>query len=438
MANHALCAPSGHAKWSNCAGALAMEQGVPNTSSKYSDEGTAAHFLASTCLEKQTDAVGYIGREIVLWAEPDKVGDAIHHTTFKEAIPVDEANVTNSAFIVDVEMACHVQCYVDAVRRYAEGGDLLVEQRLIIAHLTGEEGAEGTSDAVVFADNGDEMIVIDLKYGMGEAVSPDENGQLSMYALGALPLADMFGYEVKRVRLVIHQPRINPEPLEWACELEHLLRFGDKVPEAAQHATSLLNATPEVLHTQLTPGEKQCRWCRAKAICPAIERQVVETIGFENLEQVAAKPPMFEALDLTGVPADKLAQRMAAAPLVEMWCKAVRAETERRLLASESVPGWKLVQGKKGNRQWGDEAEAEEMMKAMRIKHDQMYSYKLISPTTAEKLAKSEVIGKRQWPKLQALITQADGKPSVAPESNERPALDVSCGFVAIEEGEAE
>lgn len=51
---------------------------------------------------------------------------------------------------------------------------------------------------------------------------------------------------------------------------------------------------------------------------------------------------------------------------------------------------------------------------------------KLISPTTAEKLYKAGAIGPRQWPRLQELITQAEGKPHVAPESDSRPALVVT------------
>jgi hypothetical protein len=62
-------------------------------------------------------------------------------------------------------------------------------------------------------------------------------------------------------------------------------------------------------------------------------------------------------------------------------------------------------------------------LKAMRIKHAQMYDYKLASPTSIEKLVKADEIGPRQWTKIQALITQSEGKPSVAPESDKRPAL---------------
>lgn len=61
------------------------------------------------------------------------------------------------------------------------------------------------------------------------------------------------------------------------------------------------------------------------------------------------------------------------------------------------------------------------MLKAFRLKDDQIYDRKVISPTTAEKLAKAEAIGKRQWPKLAALIVQPEGKPSVAPAADPRP-----------------
>ena len=65
------------------------------------------------------------------------------------------------------------------------------------------------------------------------------------------------------------------------------------------------------------------------------------------------------------------------------------------------------------------------MLKTFRLKVEEMYDFKLISPTTADKLAKAETIGKRQWPKLQGLIVQSEGKPHVAPASDPRPALDI-------------
>jgi hypothetical protein len=112
---------------------------------------------------------------------------------------------------------------------------------------------------------------------------------------------------------------------------------------------------------------------------------------------------------------------MGAIDLVESWCKAIRAKVESELFAGRTVPGYKIVQGKRGNRKWADPVAAEDLMKTMRVKD--MYDYTLISPTTAEKLAKAGEIGPRQWPKLKALITQAEGGPSVAPESDKRPPM---------------
>jgi len=59
----------------------------------------------------------------------------------------------------------------------------------------------------------------------------------------------------------------------------------------------------------------------------------------------------------------------------------------------------------------------------MRLKVEEMYDLTLISPTTAEKLTKAGTLGPKQWTKVQTLITQSEGKPSVAPESDKRPAL---------------
>lgn len=122
---------------------------------------------------------------------------------------------------------------------------------------------------------------------------------------------------------------------------------------------------------------------------------------------------------LNGTP---LHHQMFAVGLIEDWCKAVRAETERQLLAGDEVPGFKLVLGKAGARAWKDAEEAEKQLKTMRLKVEEMYDLKLISPTSAEKLAKAKVLGPRQWTKLQPLIGRSDPKPSVAPAADKRDA----------------
>ena len=90
------------------------------------------------------------------------------------------------------------------------------------------------------------------------------------------------------------------------------------------------------------------------------------------------------------------------------------------------MPGYKLVQGKRGARQWADPAEAEKVLREQfRLPVEKAYDLKLISPTSAEKLAKAGEIGPRQWAKVVPLIVQRDGAPSVAPVSDSRPAITV-------------
>jgi hypothetical protein len=132
--------------------------------------------------------------------------------------------------------------------------------------------------------------------------------------------------------------------------------------------------------------------------------------------------------------ANSLSIAMAAVPLVEDWCKAVRARLEAELLAGKPVPGFKLVQGRNGARKWADEKTAEAALKKMKLKVEEMYDLKLITPPAAEKLAKAGTIGPKQWPSLQGLIVQKPGPPSVAPESDKRPAYSPADDFETINE----
>jgi hypothetical protein len=369
MSAHAQLSPSSAVRWMSCPGSVRMCEGIPDTSSDASLEGTMMHTVSSHCLTRGTDAAGYVGV-----TDPE------------------------TGLILQAEQAQAVQTYVDTVRDICEttGGKLLVEQRLSIWHMTGEEDAHGTADAVILTM--DELIVIDAKFGRGVAVEAEENPQLMMYAAAAYVEHEL-AYDFERVRMMIVQPRLNASP-EWTIPVPKLDNFMAEVQFSAE-LTRQADAP-------LMPSAKGCQWCRAKATCPAITNQIMD--DFDDVV-----PETADERDLARI--------MANADMIEKWVKAVRAEVERRLLAGEPVHGYKLVQGKKGNRQWADPDAAEETLKSMRIKHDQMYDYKLASPTSIEKLAKAGDVGPRQWTKIQDLITQSEGQPSVAPESDKRPAL---------------
>jgi hypothetical protein len=372
MSTHAVLSPSSAERWMNCYGSVELSKNIVDTGSSAANEGTMMHTVSATCLEKGYDAVGFIGT-------------------------ID----TETGLILQVSQANYVQDYVDYVRTLANltGAIMLIEQSLPIGFMTGEDGAHGTADAIIITE--DELIIVDAKFGF-KTVDAVENKQLQIYAAAAYEIYGM-AYDFKTVRLVIVQPRGTTTISEWVTTPKALMIFSEEVSFAAD---TILQG-----NDTLVPTEKGCQWCKAKATCPAIRNKVLT--DFETIV-----PETAESEDLSRV--------MENAGLIESWIKSIRAEVERRLMSGTPVAGYKLVQGKRGNRKWGNPEEAESTLKDMSFKHEMMYDYTLVSPTSIEKLVKSKQIDSDHWIKIQELITQSEGYPSVAPESDKRPVLNSS------------
>lgn len=374
-----------------CPGSVALEAPFPDSSSSFAAEGTVAHELASECLISGADPALLIGKP---------------------------ATVYGFDFTIDQTMVDHVKDYMKLVREYAEGGELMVEKRVGIGHLTGEDGAGGTSDAIII--KGTEIIIVDLKYGMGVRVDADANPQLMIYALGALHEYDLVG-DFDTVTMVIHQPRLN-HVSEYSIPVQELLQFGYVVQVKAKDVSAAITYQDQLdtwNDDYLSPGEKQCKFCKAKATCPALRAEMAEVVGGSaDLSDFADLVPQ----EITPDTSDNyLPVALSKVELVEQWCKAVRAEAERRLLAGQPVTGYKLVAGRTGNRDWKDTKAVEEMMKkTFRMRDDQVYDFKLISPTKAEKVFKENP---KRWANLQEQIVRSEGKPSVAPATDKRPEM---------------
>jgi hypothetical protein len=368
-----------------CPGSVTLEADIPDTSSAYAREGTAAHELAALVLEDSGSyASDYVGKKI---AFNDHGEDVLWPIT--------------------KEMAEYVDDYVKFVRDRAKGKMLYVECKLSIGHVTCEAGATGTSDVVIIDIPNKTIEVIDLKYGMGVRVDADENPQLQLYALGALEEYSLVT-DFERVGMVIHMPRLN-HVSEWEIPVAQLVHFGDTARYAAE--------TVRLEDAKFNPGEKQCRFCKAKATCPALRAEITEIVGgVATLDDFTPETVDSQTGD------NYLPMAMSKVGLVEDWCKAVRAEVERRLLAGQTVDGYKLVEGRKGNRAWSDEDAVEKLFKSFRLRQEEMYDFRLISATKAEKLLKENP---KRWAKTEQLITRSDGKPSVAPATDKRPAMDV-------------
>lgn len=412
MSHAKLFSPSKADGWFACSGRPVMEAAFPDDGNQYSRDGTARHGAVAYCLRNPTftleQLVGYYVRltdgEVFMPNVDDDLAGAIEY--LEDWVEED-------------------QDYVDTVRALVrDGGELFVEQRLDFRRFiecTDPDDGFGTGDAVVLkpiheqgATTLYELIVIDRKTGYHE-VPVEWNKQLLLYALGAYDEHSLV-YDISRVRLIVHQRSAR----EWDCSVEELLEFAQ---EARSRAISVTNAV--AMHGKVDqvewnrtflnqqPSESACAYCKAMATCPSMQAKVQQVVG-ADFDDMATGDVEFNLEECT--PAN-LSTAMAAVGLLEDFCKAVRAEVERRLLAGHPVDGWGLELGREGARQWADPAAAEATLKKMRLKVEELYDLKLISPTTAEKLHKAGTIGPRQWPQLQPLITRAPAKPSVKPAS---------------------
>ena len=383
---HAFLGPSGLDAAIGCEIKIWAEQPYPNTSSPAASEGTAAHELAADCLVYEVAASAYIGHKII--------ADGI-------------------TYIVDADMASFVQVYLDYVN--AIDGLQCVEQKLPIEFLTGEKGAQGTADVVIISPDGETITVCDLKYGRGVQVNADNNAQLRAYGLAALRQYDLV-YDIKTINLAIVQPRLGHIDTETITTQE-LIAWGQTIRAVADR----ILAGPSGLTA--TPNDKSCKFCRAKANCPALHALVTTTVTneFNDLTETLSLPnKVLASMDrIQTIDNEQLAAVMPHLDLINDWCNAVKAECERRMFDGQTVTGFKVVAGKKGNRSWTDEETVAKILAA--LPNEDIFSMKLISPTKAEKVVPPEL-----WEQVKEMVYQPSGKSAVVSSNDKRAAIDVT------------
>lgn len=359
----------------SCYGSVALSEGVPNVSTQFAAEGTAAHYIASECLLEGERPDFYLGTVI---------------------------EVEGFAIPVDAEMVAAVEEYVDYINGSEQAGDEgTMEQSLTPALKKLHPSLGGTSDYIRWRAKEKLLEVIDYKHGAGVPVDVDDNKQLKYYALGAL-LSNP-AWKAETVKITIVQPRCDHEQgriRSYTFPAVDLVDFAGDVVAAAK-------ATEE-FGADLVPSKKACRFCPANAAnkCPAIEK--------ETNAVVAAS---FDMLEPGKYSLGQIAEFLAKVPLVEARIAALREFAYQRACAGEKIPGFKLVD-KRATRKWKDEEAVAK--RAAGIK-GAFTAPEVRSPAQLEKL-----IGKKQFAGYADLVSKESSGVTLVLDTDNRPSVEVA------------
>ena len=371
MKAHALLSPSAAHRWINCTAAPRLEATVEDSGSSYAAEGTLAHAYCAMKLKE------FLGRDISDEAAEIAELDSQYHTG-----EMDEYTDTYKTIVLEK---------YNAARASVEDAQLLVETRLDFSNYIPD--AFGTADAIIIADGTIE--VIDFKYGKGVKVSAYRNPQMMIYALGAYDRFN-FEYKINRVCMTIIQPRID-NLSEYQLPVPELMAWTDEVlvPKA--------NEAYYAENPQQVPGE-WCKFCKVKSQCRALTQMCTEAIK--------ADPKL--------VSTEELAKDiLPVLDTVKTWLTGVEEYALQQALSGVQLPGWKIVEGRSIRKIVNPDAAAVALNKAG-YKTTEIYKpQEMRTITELEKLC-----GKKQFAAICGeYIEKPKGKPTLAPESDKRPAM---------------
>lgn len=368
---HALLSPSAAHRWMNCTAAPLLERDVEDKSSTFAEEGTLAH---AYCAKKLKEFLGLSvdeeKAEIAQLDEQYHSGEMDEYTDTYKTIVLEKFN---------------------AARAKTKDAQLLVEVKLDFSHYVPD--AFGTSDAIIIADG--VMEVIDFKYGKGVKVSAVENPQMMIYALGAWDLFN-FEYDIRKVRMTIVQPRI------------------DNLSEFELDAADLINWAVDELQPKANEayaGGKQkpgnwCQFCKVKANCKALSSMCIEAQQANPDPRKISK----EVMENTILP---------LLSTFKTWLTGVEEYSLEQALNGVQYQGFKIVEGRSIRKITNQTAVMELLGKEGFAKESYIKPTELRSITDLEKL-----IGKKRFGTICAeYINKPQGKPTLVPESDKRPAF---------------
>lgn len=393
---HALLSPSGAKKWLACSASLACEKDIPNTSGKAAVLGTAMHTIAEVHLNQYIKGTALpLEREVGAYVLDEGKGQ------IKALI-----SPMKGAVLITADMIEQVRKYTDyckAIIDVATYAKLEMRVNLTEVLHPGYEGVEtfGTADLVAvqeLANTDEHMLIIgDLKTGR-HRVEAKENKQLMLYALGVYRRLKR-RYNITTVRLVIFQPYAGGAS-EWDISVEGLELFAKFAQKRALLALDAYSRGKKNLKaSDFRPSVDCCQWCRFSEQCAA-RTKTVNAVLAEELEDDFA-------LELTP---EQLVAEYEKLPLLRQHIDKVEKAMAAALHSGKKVPGYKLVEGRPGNRAWKD-------ADAIEVSHgDILKKEVLMSPTEAAKVLSAD-----EMAALEPFITRKPGAPCVATADDKRP-----------------
>lgn len=359
---HALLSASSAHRWLACPPSAVAAEAYPSQDTEYTREGTLAH----------------------------EVAEAVARSYFMgtTCVPKDGA---------DAEMIECAESYRDYIQEQtkSDSATVLLEQRVDFSQWVPD--GFGTCDCIIL--QGDTMTIVDYKYGQGVPVSAVGNPQMMLYALGAW--ADYgIAYDIETVEMHIFQPRLGNISAD-KLPLADLLAWAETVVKdtAAKAAKG---------EGEYRPGE-HCRFCPHAGRCR--ELTAVCTTYVETHDLRATVPVLAP---------NEVAEILGMESLINLWLKKVKAQALTTLMEGGEVPGYKVVEGKLGNRKWTDEWKVLDALIQQGYKSEDVTETKLLSPAGMDR-----AIGKKKVAELlDSFIDRSPGAPTIVPETDKRPPLD--------------
>jgi hypothetical protein len=255
------------------------------------------------------------------------------------------------------------------------------------------EGGFGTGDCIIVSD--DTLRVVDYKHGTGILVDANDNSQMKLYGLGALELFDGI-YDIETVAMTIYQPRRN-----------NISTFTLSKDELYKWANAVLKPTAKLA----LEGEGEfrcgdwCTFCKIKHECRHRANHNLELAKYEF-----KLPPLLEDEDIEEI--------LGKIDELTSWASNIKDYALQSALQGKKWHGFKLVEGR-SNRKY---INPEKVIEVVTSNGYDPYEHKIKGITAMEK-----TLGKARFSELLSdLVEKPQGKPTLVPESDKRPAINTA------------